>query len=142
MAARTGAAPLWRGRWKWGQKPGKDTNSWSNAGVTSWCSMGDDFDPEAYRRAMRINLDGVVNGAAYRAVVAGRIFDYVRDERIGYLIESPLSLRFRAVQSPGSPPPLLRPLHVEASYPEARARGNPVVVYEVESRVDENGGRE
>ncbi|MEI6633998.1 MAG: glycosyltransferase family 39 protein [Chlamydiota bacterium] len=89
-----------------------------------------------------INLDGVVNGAAYRAVVAGRIFDYVRDERIGYLIESPLSLRFRAVQSPGSPPPLLRPLHVEASYPEARARGNPVVVYEVESRVDENGGRE
>jgi NAD(P)-dependent dehydrogenase (short-subunit alcohol dehydrogenase family) len=35
-----------------------------NAGVTSWCSMGDDFDPEAYRRAMRINLDGVVYGIA------------------------------------------------------------------------------
>lgn len=35
-----------------------------NAGVTSWCSMGDDFDPEAYRRAMSINLDGVVYGVA------------------------------------------------------------------------------
>ena len=35
-----------------------------NAGVTSWCSMGDDFDPEAYRRAMRINLDGIVYGIA------------------------------------------------------------------------------
>jgi NAD(P)-dependent dehydrogenase (short-subunit alcohol dehydrogenase family) len=35
-----------------------------NAGVTSWCSMGDDFDPEAYRKAMRINLDGVVYGIA------------------------------------------------------------------------------
>ena len=35
-----------------------------NAGVTSWCSMGDDFDPEAYRRSMSINLDGVVYGIA------------------------------------------------------------------------------
>jgi NAD(P)-dependent dehydrogenase (short-subunit alcohol dehydrogenase family) len=35
-----------------------------NAGVTSWCSMGDDFDAEAYRKAMRINLDGVVYGIA------------------------------------------------------------------------------
>jgi NAD(P)-dependent dehydrogenase (short-subunit alcohol dehydrogenase family) len=35
-----------------------------NAGVTSWCSMGDDFDPEAYRRSMGINLDGVVYGVA------------------------------------------------------------------------------
>jgi NAD(P)-dependent dehydrogenase (short-subunit alcohol dehydrogenase family) len=35
-----------------------------NAGVTSWCSMGDDFDPEAYRRSMGINLDGVVYGIA------------------------------------------------------------------------------
>jgi NAD(P)-dependent dehydrogenase (short-subunit alcohol dehydrogenase family) len=43
-----------------------------NAGVSSWCSMGDDFDPEAYRKAMRINLDGVVYGiaAARPAVVA------------------------------------------------------------------------
>ena len=43
-----------------------------NAGVSSWCSMGDDFDPEAYRRAMRINLDGVVYGiaAARPAVIA------------------------------------------------------------------------
>ena len=35
-----------------------------NAGVTSWCGMGDDFDPEAYRRSMAINLDGVVFGIA------------------------------------------------------------------------------
>jgi NAD(P)-dependent dehydrogenase (short-subunit alcohol dehydrogenase family) len=35
-----------------------------NAGVTSGCGMGDDFDPEAYRRAMGINLDGVVYGIA------------------------------------------------------------------------------
>ena len=43
-----------------------------NAGVTSWCGMGDDFDPEAYRRSMSINLDGVVYGiaAARPAVMA------------------------------------------------------------------------
>jgi NAD(P)-dependent dehydrogenase (short-subunit alcohol dehydrogenase family) len=35
-----------------------------NAGVSSWCGMGDDFDPEAYRRSMAINLDGVVYGVA------------------------------------------------------------------------------
>jgi len=35
-----------------------------NAGITTPCSMGDDFDPEAYRRAMGINLDGVVYGIA------------------------------------------------------------------------------
>jgi len=41
-----------------------------NAGVTSWCGMGDDFDPEPYRRSMAINLDGVVYGiaAARRAI--------------------------------------------------------------------------
>jgi NAD(P)-dependent dehydrogenase (short-subunit alcohol dehydrogenase family) len=43
-----------------------------NAGVTSWCGMGEDFDPEAYRRSMAINLDGVVYGiaAARAAIVA------------------------------------------------------------------------
>ena len=35
-----------------------------NAGVSSWCGMGADFDPEAYRRSMSINLDGVVYGVA------------------------------------------------------------------------------
>jgi NAD(P)-dependent dehydrogenase (short-subunit alcohol dehydrogenase family) len=35
-----------------------------NAGVTSWCGMGEDFDPEAYRRSMSINLDGVAYGIA------------------------------------------------------------------------------
>jgi NAD(P)-dependent dehydrogenase (short-subunit alcohol dehydrogenase family) len=33
-----------------------------NAGVTSRCGVGEDFDPVAYRRAMGINLDGVVYG--------------------------------------------------------------------------------
>src|SRR3984885_11368188 len=43
-----------------------------NAGVTTDCSMGDDFDPEAYRQAMSINLDGVVYGiaAARPAIIA------------------------------------------------------------------------
>lgn len=34
-----------------------------NAGVVSGCGIGEDFDPALYRRAMAINLDGVVFGA-------------------------------------------------------------------------------
>ncbi|MGH9297915.1 MAG: SDR family NAD(P)-dependent oxidoreductase [Acidimicrobiales bacterium] len=33
-----------------------------NAGVSTGCSIGDDFDLDTYRRAMAINLDGVVFG--------------------------------------------------------------------------------
>jgi NAD(P)-dependent dehydrogenase (short-subunit alcohol dehydrogenase family) len=33
-----------------------------NAGVTSGCSLGDDFDLALYRRAMGVNLDGVAFG--------------------------------------------------------------------------------
>jgi NAD(P)-dependent dehydrogenase (short-subunit alcohol dehydrogenase family) len=33
-----------------------------NAGVTTGCGLGEDFDVELYRRAMAINLDGVVFG--------------------------------------------------------------------------------
>lgn len=33
-----------------------------NAGVSTGCGIGDDFDPELYRRAMSINLDGVAYG--------------------------------------------------------------------------------
>jgi len=33
-----------------------------NAGVTSGCGLGDDFDLASYRRAMGVNLDGVVLG--------------------------------------------------------------------------------
>ncbi|MEA2125751.1 MAG: hypothetical protein QOI80_2533 [Solirubrobacteraceae bacterium] len=33
-----------------------------NAGVSTGCGLGDDFDDELYRRAMAINLDGVVYG--------------------------------------------------------------------------------
>jgi len=43
-----------------------------NAGVTTACSLGDDFDPGAYRQAMSINLDGVVYGiAAARPAIIG-----------------------------------------------------------------------
>ncbi|OLB79714.1 MAG: dehydrogenase [Actinobacteria bacterium 13_2_20CM_2_71_6] len=34
-----------------------------NAGVATGFGIGDDFDPDGYRRAMAINLDGVVYGA-------------------------------------------------------------------------------
>ena len=34
-----------------------------NAGVTTGCSVAGDFDPDRYRRAVGINLDGVVYGA-------------------------------------------------------------------------------
>ena len=33
-----------------------------NAGVTSGLGLGDDFDPQRYRKVMAINLDGVVTG--------------------------------------------------------------------------------
>ena len=33
-----------------------------NVGITTGCGLGDDFDVAAYRRAMSINLDGVVYG--------------------------------------------------------------------------------
>ncbi|WP_084958453.1 SDR family oxidoreductase [Thermoactinospora rubra] len=33
-----------------------------NAGVATKCGIGDDFDPERYRLAMGVNLDGVVYG--------------------------------------------------------------------------------
>ncbi len=43
-----------------------------NAGIESPFTLGDDFDPAAYRRAMAINLDGVVYGfhAARPALLA------------------------------------------------------------------------
>lgn len=43
-----------------------------NAGIESPFSLGDDFDPDGYRRAMAINLDGVVFGfhAARPALLA------------------------------------------------------------------------
>lgn len=34
-----------------------------NAGITTGCSIGDDFDAALYRRAMGVNIDGVVYGA-------------------------------------------------------------------------------
>ncbi|HVX69193.1 MAG TPA: SDR family oxidoreductase [Mycobacteriales bacterium] len=34
-----------------------------NAGITTGCGVADDFDPARYRRAMGVNIDGVVYGA-------------------------------------------------------------------------------
>jgi NAD(P)-dependent dehydrogenase (short-subunit alcohol dehydrogenase family) len=34
-----------------------------NAGITTGCTVADDFDPALYRRAMGVNIDGVVYGA-------------------------------------------------------------------------------
>jgi NAD(P)-dependent dehydrogenase (short-subunit alcohol dehydrogenase family) len=43
-----------------------------NAGITTGCALGDDFDAALYRRAMGVNIDGVVYGAhaAYAALRA------------------------------------------------------------------------
>jgi len=62
-----------------------------NAGVSSWCSMGDDFDPEAYRRAMRINLDGVVYGiaAARPAIIASGGGSIVATASMAGLVPAP-----------------------------------------------------
>jgi NAD(P)-dependent dehydrogenase (short-subunit alcohol dehydrogenase family) len=62
-----------------------------NAGVTSWCGMGDDFDPEAYRRAMRINLDGVVYGiaAARPAIIASGGGTIVATASLAGLVPAP-----------------------------------------------------
>jgi len=44
-----------------------------NAGVSTGFGLGDDFDPDRYRRVMAINLDGVVYGAhAARPALAAR----------------------------------------------------------------------
>ena len=34
-----------------------------NAGITSGCGIGEDFDADRYRKAMGVNIDGVVYGA-------------------------------------------------------------------------------
>lgn len=36
-----------------------------NAGISTGCGIGEDFDPALYRRAMAINLDGVVYGVHF-----------------------------------------------------------------------------
>jgi len=38
------------------------TSAYLNAGVTTGCGVGEDFDFDLYRRAMSVNLDGVVFG--------------------------------------------------------------------------------
>ncbi|HVU61043.1 MAG TPA: SDR family NAD(P)-dependent oxidoreductase [Mycobacteriales bacterium] len=53
-------------------KHGRLDIAFLNAGVTTGCGLGEDFDPALYRRAMGVNIDGVVYGAhaAYAALKA------------------------------------------------------------------------
>ncbi|MDP8246976.1 MAG: glycosyltransferase family 39 protein [Candidatus Tritonobacter lacicola] len=78
-----------------------------------------------------INLDGVVNGASYRAMKEGKSFSHIRKERLDYIVETPLSLRFRAAHSEREFLSSLAPIHAEATYPESIARRNPVTVYRI-----------
>ena len=45
------------------ERAGGVDGAFLNAGVSTGCGIGDDFDLELYRRAMGVNLDGVVFGA-------------------------------------------------------------------------------
>ncbi|HVT20536.1 MAG TPA: SDR family oxidoreductase [Mycobacteriales bacterium] len=45
------------------QRHGRLDIAFLNAGITTGCGVADDFDPARYRRAMGVNIDGVVYGA-------------------------------------------------------------------------------
>lgn len=62
-----------------------------NAGVSTGCGLGDDFDAEAYRRAMAVNLDGVVYGvhAALPALRARGGGDIIATASMGGLAPMP-----------------------------------------------------
>jgi NAD(P)-dependent dehydrogenase (short-subunit alcohol dehydrogenase family) len=45
------------------ERAGGIDGAFLNAGVATGCGIGDDFDPALYRRAMGVNVDGVVFGA-------------------------------------------------------------------------------
>ncbi|HWD53330.1 MAG TPA: SDR family NAD(P)-dependent oxidoreductase [Acidimicrobiales bacterium] len=63
-----------------------------NAGVTTGCGVGDDFDVALYRRAMAINLDGVVFGihAALPALLAGGGGQIVATASMAGIVTPPL----------------------------------------------------
>jgi hypothetical protein len=73
-----------------------------------------------------INLDGVTNPDAYRAMLRGRSLSYIRHENIRYLVESERSLRFRALHAERDFLGSLKLIHRERLLPE-----NNVGVYEV-----------
>ncbi len=73
-----------------------------------------------------INLDGVVNPKAYRAMLEGKSFSYIKDEKIRYLVEMERSLLFRSLHCENGFLKALRPLHRERLLPE-----NNVAVYEI-----------
>jgi NAD(P)-dependent dehydrogenase (short-subunit alcohol dehydrogenase family) len=61
-----------------GERLGRIELAHLNAGVSTGCGVGEDFDLDAYRRAMGVNLDGVVFGVhavlpAIRAAGGGAI---------------------------------------------------------------------
>jgi NAD(P)-dependent dehydrogenase (short-subunit alcohol dehydrogenase family) len=59
-----------------------------NAGVATGCTVGDDFDLASYRRAMGVNLDGVVFGAhaAFRAMKAAGSGDIIATASLAGLV--------------------------------------------------------
>lgn len=69
-----------------------------NAGVGTGCGLGDDFDPERYRAAMGINLDGVVYGAhaALPALRARGGGDIVATASMAGLMPAPLDPAYAA----------------------------------------------
>jgi NAD(P)-dependent dehydrogenase (short-subunit alcohol dehydrogenase family) len=61
-----------------------------NAGVSTGCGLGDDFDLERYRRAMAINLDGVAFGLHHCVeAMHGRGGDIVATASLAGLVPTP-----------------------------------------------------
>jgi hypothetical protein len=74
-----------------------------------------------------VNLDGVVNPAAYEAMRANRTYDYIRSRNIDYIVESPRSLLFRNLHCGEDIRPHLAVVHRERDLPE-----NNVTVYKLQ----------
>jgi NAD(P)-dependent dehydrogenase (short-subunit alcohol dehydrogenase family) len=61
-----------------------------NAGVATGIGIGDDFDPDRYRRAMGINLDGVAFGLHHAlSAMSGRGGDIVATASLAGLVATP-----------------------------------------------------
>jgi NAD(P)-dependent dehydrogenase (short-subunit alcohol dehydrogenase family) len=69
-----------------------------NAGVTTGTALGDSFDPDRYRRAMAVNLDGVVYGvqAALPALRARGGGDIVATASLAGLDPTPVDALYSA----------------------------------------------
>ena len=75
-----------------------------------------------------VNLDGVVNRAAYDALVAHRSIDYILGEKIEYVLDWPKDIEFIRRSSSRPADPFLAPL---GPVPGIRAWGNEWLLYRV-----------